>query len=117
MILNTVIAIVIGYLLGSIPFAYIAGRLKKGVDIRRVGTGNMGAVNVMRQVGTMIGYAVFIADIAKGLLAVFIAQWLGLSLAWVLVVGFVAVAGHNWPVFLGFRGAGEELLPSGYSWP
>lgn len=104
MILNTVIAIVIGYLLGSIPFAYIAGRLKKGVDIRRVGTGNMGAVNVMRQVGTMIGYAVFIADIAKGLLAVFIAQWLGLSLTWVLVAGFAAVAGHNWPVFLGFRG-------------
>ena len=64
----------------------------------------MGAMNVMRQVGTVIGYAVFIADITKGLLAVFTAQWLGLSLTWVLVAGFAAVAGHSWPVFLGFRG-------------
>ncbi len=104
MILTTITAIVIGYLLGSIPFAYIAGSLKKGVDIRQVGTGNMGAANVMRQVGTVIGYAVFIADITKGLVTVFIAQWLGLSLTWVLVTGFAAVAGHNWPVFLGFRG-------------
>jgi len=104
MIINTVIAIVIGYLLGSIPFAYVAGRLKKGIDIRQVGTGNMGAANVMRQVGTAIGYTVFIADITKGLLTVFIAQWLDLSLVWVLIAGFVAVAGHNWPVFLGFRG-------------
>jgi len=103
-ILNTVIAIVIGYLLGSIPFAYIAGSIKKGVDIRQVGTGNMGAVNVMRQVGTKVGYSVFAADIAKGLFAVFIAKWLGLSLLWVLVAGFAAVAGHNWPIFLGFRG-------------
>ena len=104
MILTTITAIVIGYLLGSIPFAYIAGSLKKGIDIRQVGTGNMGAANVMRQVGTVIGYTVFIADITKGLLTVFIAQWLGLSLTWVLVAGFAAVAGHNWPVFLGFRG-------------
>lgn len=104
MILTTTTAIVIGYLLGSIPFAYIAGSLKKGIDIRQVGTGNMGAANVMRQVGTVIGYTVFIADITKGLLTVFIAQWLGLSLVWILVAGFAAVAGHNWPVFLGFRG-------------
>ena len=104
MIINAVIAIVVSYLIGSIPFAYIAGSLKKGIDIRQVGTGNMGAANVMRQVGMAIGYAVFAADIAKGLLAVFIARWLGLSLAWVLVAGFVAVVGHNWPIFLGFKG-------------
>ena len=104
MIVGTIVAIVIGYLLGSIPFAYIACSLKKGIDIRQVGSRNMGAANVMREVGTAIGYAVFAADIAKGLLAVFIAQWLGLSLAWVLVAGFVAVVGHNWPIFLGFKG-------------
>jgi len=104
MIFNTIIAIIIGYLLGSIPFAYIAGRLKKGVDIRQVGSGNVGALNVIRQVGPAIGFAALIADIAKGLLAVFVARWLGLSLTWVLVVGFAAVAGHNWPVFLRFRG-------------
>lgn len=104
MVLNTTIAIVIGYLLGSIPFAYIAGHLKKGVDIRKVGAGNMGALNVMHNVGTAVGYAVWIADMTKGLLAVFIAQWLGLLLEWVLVAGFAAVIGHNWSVFLAFKG-------------
>lgn len=104
MIFNTVIAVIIGYLLGSIPSAYIAGRLKKGVDIRQLGGGNMGALNVMHEVGTAAGYAVSVADIAKGSLAVLIARWLGLDMIWVLVTGAAAVAGHNWPVFLGFRG-------------
>jgi len=103
-VISAVIAVAGGYLLGSIPFAYIAGRLKKGIDIRQVGSGNMGAANVMRHVGTAVGYAVFAADIAKGLLAVFIARWLDLSLVWVLIAGFAAVVGHNWPVFLGFKG-------------
>ena len=97
-------AVVIGYLLGSIPSAYIAGRLKKGVDIRQVGGRNMGALNVMREVGTTAGYLVFIADIAKGALAVLVARWLGVSLVWVLVAGFAALVGHNWPVFLQFKG-------------
>jgi glycerol-3-phosphate acyltransferase PlsY len=99
-----VLAIVIGYLLGSIPFAYIAGRLVKGVDIRKVGGGNMGALNTMREIGTAAGFTVLFADIAKGSLAVLVAQWLGLSLPWVFVVGLAAVAGHNWPVWLKFRG-------------
>ena len=94
----------IGYLLGSVPFAYIAGRLKKGVDIRQVGGGNMGALNTMREIGTSVGLAVLLADIAKGLVAVLIARWLGLPLIWILVVGFAAVAGHNWPIFLRFKG-------------
>ena len=64
----------------------------------------MGALNVIHQVGPAIGYAVWIADVAKGFLAVLIAQWLGLSVVWVLIAGFVAVVGHNWPLFLGFRG-------------
>lgn len=104
MILNTVIATITGYLLGSIPFAYIAGRLKKGVDIRQVGGGNMGALNAMREIGRAIGLAVLIADIAKGLVAVLIARWLGLSMPWIFIVGFAAVVGHNWPIFLGFKG-------------
>ena len=104
MILNTIIAVIIGYLLGSIPFAYIAGHLKKGVDIRQVGGRNVGALNIMREIGVAVGFAVFAADIAKGAAAVLIAQWLGLSLIWVFIAGFAAVAGHNWPVFLGFKG-------------
>ena len=99
-----VLAVIIGYLLGSIPFAYIAGRLIKGIDIRQVGGGNAGALNTMREVGTAAGFGVLFADIAKGALAVLIAQWLGLSLIFVFIAGFAAVVGHNWPVFLHFRG-------------
>jgi glycerol-3-phosphate acyltransferase PlsY len=104
MVASIILAIVIGYLLGSIPFAYIAGRLIKGVDIRKIGGGNMGALNTMREIGTTAGFIVFFADIAKGSLAVLVAQWLDLSLPWVFVAGFAAVVGHNWPVWVKFRG-------------
>ena len=103
-ILHSVIAVVAAYLLGSIPSAYIAGRLVKGIDIRKVGGGNVGAVNALREVGTAAGFAVFFADIAKGALAVLIARWLGLPQIAVFVTGFAAVAGHNWPIFLQFKG-------------
>lgn len=105
MMLTTVImAVIIGYLLGSIPFAYIFGRLIKGVDIREVGGGNVGALNTMREIGTVAGLAVLFADMGKGLLAVLIAQWLGVSLIFVFITGFAAVVGHSWPVFLRFKG-------------
>jgi len=99
-----IIAVIIGYLLGSIPFAYIAARLIKGVDIRRVGGGNVGALNIMREVGMVAGLAVLLADMGKGALVVLIAQWLGVSMVFVFVVGLAAVVGHSWPVFLGFKG-------------
>jgi glycerol-3-phosphate acyltransferase PlsY len=101
---SIVLAIVIAYLLGSIPSAYIAGRLVKGVDIRKVGGGNLGAVNTMREIGAIAGFSVLFADMAKGAIAVLIAQWLGLPLIWVFVVGLAAVVGHNWSVWLKFRG-------------
>ncbi len=87
-----IIAVALGYLLGSIPMAYIVGHLKKGGDIRQMGGGNMGALNTMREVGMSAGIAVLIA------------RWLGLSPIWIFISGFAAIAGHNWPVFLGFRG-------------
>jgi glycerol-3-phosphate acyltransferase PlsY len=99
-----ILAIVIGYLLGSIPCAYIAARLAKGVDIRRVGGGNVGALNVMREIGTIAGLAVYVADMAKGVLAVLVAQWLGAPVLWVFAAGLAAVVGHSWPVWLKFRG-------------
>jgi glycerol-3-phosphate acyltransferase PlsY len=104
MIVNATIAIVIAYLLGSIPFAYITGKLLKGIDIRQVGGGNMGAVNTAREIGLVPGFLVLVADIAKGSLAVIIALRLDLSLILVFGAGFAAVLGHNWPVFLKFRG-------------
>ena len=103
-VVNIVLAIVAGYLLGSVPCAYIAARLAKGVDIRRVGGGNVGALNVMREVGTAAGLAVFLADAAKGSLAVLLATWLDLSPVWVYAAGLMAVVGHSWPVWLKFRG-------------
>lgn len=99
-----VVALVSAYLLGSLPSAYIAGRLVKGVDIRRVGGGNVGAANTMREVGILAGFAVLLADVGKGALAVLIANWLGLEQIWVFAAGFLAVAGHMFPVWLRFRG-------------
>ena len=104
MTLQITAAIIIGYILGAIPFAYIIARLKKGVDIRDVGGGNVGALNTYRQIGPVYGLGVLAADIGKGALAVLIAGWLGLSLPWVGVAGFAAILGHNWPVFLKFKG-------------
>ena len=99
-----VAAIVIGYILGSMPFAYIIARLMKGIDIRQKGSGNTGALAVWREVGPLSGIIVLIADIGKGVLAVYIAKWLGLDLTWTCVAGLTAVVGHNWPAFLEFRG-------------
>jgi len=104
MIINTTIAIITAYLLGSIPFAYIAGRLFKGIDIRQLGGGNIGALNTAREIGLVPGLLVLVADVAKGSLAVIIALWLDLSLLMVFFAGFAAVVGHNWPVFLKFKG-------------
>ena len=104
MVGSIVLGIVIGYLLGSIPSAYIVGRWVKGVDIRQLGGGNMGAVNIMREVGTTAGFAVLFADMAKGLVAVLIAQWLHLPLLFVFIVGLAVVVGHSWPVWLRFKG-------------
>jgi len=104
MIGTEALAVIIGYLLGSIPSAYIAGRLRKGVDIRKVGGGNMGALNTAREIGIGAGVAVLIVDIAKGSLAVLIARWLGVPMLFVFIAGFTAIVGHNFPVFIKFRG-------------
>lgn len=96
--------VVLGYFLGSLPAAYIAGRIFSGVDIRQVGDENMGAANVFRQISPGVGVAVGIIDAGKGALAVLIAQAASLPQVVVLGAGAAAVIGHNWPVFIGFRG-------------
>lgn len=99
-----VLSLIIGYLLGSIPTAYIVSRVRKGIDIRTVGSGNMGGANVMREIGTGEGVLVGLFDIAKGAGAILVAQALSVSELWIFGAGFAAVAGHNFPVFAGFRG-------------
>ena len=99
-----ILSIIIGYLLGSIPTAYIVSRLRKGIDIRDVGTGNMGGANVMREIGTREGIFVCLIDILKGAGAILIAQALNIPDLWAFGAGFAALVGHNFPVFAGFRG-------------
>jgi glycerol-3-phosphate acyltransferase PlsY len=96
--------IILGYFLGSIPTAYIAGHLFRAVDIRQVGDTNMGAANAYRQLSPRIGIAVGLIDAGKGALAVLIAQAASVPQAAILLTGAAAVIGHNWPVFIGFRG-------------
>lgn len=98
------IAIIGAYLLGSIPSAYIAGRLRKGIDIREVGSRNMGAMNVFYKVGIVPGLLVLAVDIGKGAAAVALAHWLEVPLVVELIAGATAVLGHGFPVWLKFRG-------------
>ena len=98
------ISIIVGYLLGSFPAGYIIARNRKGIDIREVGVRNMGGANVIREVGKWAGALTLILDMGKGALSIFVAQLLGVSLPWVLMAGFAAMLGHNYPVYLGFRG-------------
>jgi glycerol-3-phosphate acyltransferase PlsY len=100
------ISAVLAYLIGSIPVAYIFGRLLKGLDIREHGSGNMGATNAFRVLGKGPGTIVLILDIIKGIVPVtLLANAFGLGDALSLVIIAVAVvAGHNWTVFLGFKG-------------
>jgi acyl phosphate:glycerol-3-phosphate acyltransferase len=98
------VAIVIfAYLIGSIPTGYLLGR-RAGVDIREVGSGNIGATNVARVVGKWRGIATLIGDAAKGFIPVYVAVVLGLSPVETAVTGFATVLGHLFPVFLKLRG-------------
>jgi len=105
MIVKEIFAIIIGYLLGSIPSAYIAARLATGKDIRQMGGGNVGGLNVHREVGAWPALAVGIVDLSKGTAAVAIAYWLlDVPTEFVLAAGLAAVIGHNWMVWLKFSG-------------
>ncbi|MFZ5856151.1 MAG: glycerol-3-phosphate acyltransferase [Chloroflexota bacterium] len=94
----------LGYLLGSLPFALWITRLVKGVDVRDAGSGHVTTTNTIRQAGWLPGALVLVLDIGKGFLAVWLARHAGLS-GWSLALtGSLAVAGHCWPVFAQFRG-------------
>ena len=107
--MTALLAIVLSYLLGSIPTAAIAGRLK-GVDLRREGSGNLGATNALRVLGAAVGIPVLVVDVAKGAAAVLLVAGLpGAAEAMGpdntrLVCGLAAIAGHIFPVLAGFRG-------------
>jgi len=100
-----VLAVLVAYLLGAIPFGYLLVRWKTGADVRASGSGNIGATNVLRTTGRAAGIATLILDIAKGYLAV----WLAGDLAdhspiWMSAAALAVMAGHAYPVFLRFQG-------------
>ena len=114
-------SLVLGYLLGSIPSGWLAGRWLKDIDLRELGSGSTGATNVLRQVGKGPALVVFLIDVGKGAAAVLIARALGLG-DWIQVLaGLTALAGHIWPVWLGFKG-GKAVATGlglflGLAWP
>ncbi|MDD5081944.1 MAG: glycerol-3-phosphate acyltransferase [Dehalococcoidales bacterium] len=105
MVITGITGIIIGYLLGSIPSAYIATRIATSKDIRQLGGGNVGGLNVFREVGFWPALAVGIVDLGKGAATVAIALWLlDLSPVWVMLSALAVVIGHNWMLFLRFTG-------------
>lgn len=103
-VLLPLLTVIFAYLIGSFPAAYLTGRLFKGIDIREVGSRNMGAMNVFYRVGFWPGMMVLAVDIGKGAAAVAFVRWLGGPLIVQLLAGAAVVIGHGFPVFLNFRG-------------
>ncbi|HEY8909945.1 MAG TPA: glycerol-3-phosphate 1-O-acyltransferase PlsY [Desulfosporosinus sp.] len=101
---------VLTYCLGSIPFAYIAGKLK-GIDVRRHGSGNMGTTNAFRLLGVKLGILVLVGDAFKGGLAAYLGlRFFGDSGGWGGIIGgLLAMAGHSWNPFFGFRPSGKGV--------
>ncbi len=101
-----IIGLILGYLIGAIPTAYIFGRIYKGIDIRRHGSGNVGATNVFRVLGKGPGIIVLLLDILKGIVAVaLLPDILGFTETLHRVLfSVIVVCGHNWTVFLKFKG-------------
>ena len=111
--MSPIIGVVLSYLAGSIPSAYIAGRVR-GVDLRKHGSGNLGATNVVRVLGPRIGGVVFVADLLKGFLPVFLIAPHTVSTmlpaeVWALVYGAAAILGHVKPIFLLGKGGGKGV--------
>ncbi len=104
MVLEFILLLIAGYLLGSIHAGYLLPKWFYHIDIRQHGTGKIGASNVMRVTSKWLAIPVTLCDIGKGALAVWLAQLAGLE-GWAQVtVGLAAIIGHNWPVFLNFKG-------------
>jgi acyl phosphate:glycerol-3-phosphate acyltransferase len=101
---STVIVLIAGYLLGSIPFAYLLARRHRGIDLRVSGSGNVGAANLLRTTTKKIGVSAMVLDMGKGIASVIVARQIDPGATGPTVAGIAAVLGHIYPVWLGFRG-------------
>jgi glycerol-3-phosphate acyltransferase PlsY len=98
------LALIVGYFVGAVPFGVLIGQRTAGVDVRRLGSGNIGATNVLRVLGPQAAALVLAMDVAKGIAAVFVGKWLVGGDVVPLLTGLAAVVGHNWSIFLRFGG-------------
>jgi len=96
--------VIFAYLLGSIPTGLLLSKALTGIDPRQKGSRNIGATNVMRTAGKVLGAVTLLGDVLKGLIPVVIALWLGREQAWVVAVGLAAFLGHCFPIYLRFKG-------------
>ena len=101
--LGAIMAILISYLIGSIPFGLIVGKVWANLDVREYGSGNIGASNVLRTIGPAAAIVVFVLDVAKGAVAVYLGSLVGGEVVRILAA-VAAIAGHNWPIYLKFKG-------------
>jgi len=103
--MKIVLIITICYLLGSIPFGYIVGKLFKKIDIREFGSGNIGATNAFRILGPSLASLVVIGDIGKGIFSIYLVKYLNIDSSLILTIaGLAVICGHDWSLFLGFKG-------------
>ena len=106
--------IVAAYLVGSVPAAYLVAKWSRGIDLRRYGSGNVGATNLLRITSKWVAIPVIIFDLGKGPAMVWAAQLLGLGIAQQVTVGLAAIIGHNWSIFLRFGGGRGILTTLGF---
>ncbi len=109
--MNELAVVALGYLAGSIPFAFLLAR-RRGIDLRHAGSGNVGAANVLRTSGVPNAVVAFVLDAAKGAVAVLVAQRLSAEPATPVAGGLASIIGHIYPVWLGFRG-GKGVATAG----
>jgi glycerol-3-phosphate acyltransferase PlsY len=110
--MRDLILVTAGYLIGSIPWGYVVAKLLRGVDIRTVGSGNLGAANVWRVLGFKAGLAVAVLDVGKGFAAALLGLWAGDELTG-LLAGIAAMLGHWRPLFMGLNKGGKIVATTG----
>jgi glycerol-3-phosphate acyltransferase PlsY len=114
--MDSVLPILIGYGVGSLPLGYLVANRAKGVDLRRVGSGNVGATNVYRTAGLAVALIVVLVDVAKGASSVFFASRLATGAADPVAAGVAAIIGHVYPVWLRFHGGKGVATACGVFW-
>jgi acyl phosphate:glycerol-3-phosphate acyltransferase len=114
--MDSVLSVLVGYLIGSLPIGYVVASRGKGIDLRRVGSGNVGAANVYRTVGLATALIVACVDVAKGASSVFFVSRLTTGTADPVAAGVAAVIGHVYPVWLRFHGGKGVATACGAFW-